>query len=88
VSSAGTGSAWSSRPATTWTCATGCAAAPGRQHQFSPSPNLGVGYLKLDYNITVGPGTDTGGLNVGAGMLEHNRAHLAWLDRVLDRQSG
>ena len=50
--------------------------------------NLGVGYLKLDYNITVGPGTDTGGLSVGAGMLEHNRAHLAWLDRVLDRHPG
>ena len=50
--------------------------------------SLGVGYLKLDYNITVGPGTDTGGLSVGAGMLEHNRAHLKWLDRVLDRYPG
>ena len=49
---------------------------------------LGVGYLKLDYNITVGPGTDTGGLSPGVGMLDHNRAHLEWLDRVLDRYPG
>ena len=49
---------------------------------------LGVGYLKLDYNITVSPGTEGGGLGAGAGMLEHNRAHLRWLDRVLDRHPG
>jgi alpha-galactosidase len=47
--------------------------------------DLGVGYLKLDYNINAGPGTDTGGLSVGAGLLEHNRAHLRWLERMLDR---
>ncbi len=50
--------------------------------------DLGVGYLKLDYNINGGPGTDTGGGSAGAGLLEHNRAHLAWLDRVLDRHPG
>ncbi|HEY4850064.1 MAG TPA: glycoside hydrolase family 36 protein [Streptosporangiaceae bacterium] len=50
--------------------------------------DLGVGYLKLDYNINAGPGTDTGGLSAGAGLLEHNRAHLQWLDRVLDRHPG
>lgn len=47
--------------------------------------DLGVGYLKLDYNINGGPGTDSGGLSAGAGLLGHNRAHLAWLDTVLDR---
>jgi alpha-galactosidase len=47
--------------------------------------DLGVGYLKLDYNIAVGPGPDTGGLSAGAGLLDANRAHLAWLDSVLDR---
>jgi alpha-galactosidase len=26
--------------------------------------------------------------SVGAGLLAHNRAHLAWLDRVLDRHPG
>jgi alpha-galactosidase len=46
---------------------------------------LGVGYLKFDYNINVAPGTDTGGLAAGTGMLEHNRAFLAWVDSILDR---
>jgi alpha-galactosidase len=50
--------------------------------------DLGVGYLKLDYNINGGPGTDTGGLSAGAGLLAHNRAHLDWLDGVLDRHPG
>jgi alpha-galactosidase len=50
--------------------------------------DLGVGYLKLDYNINGGPGTDAGGLSAGAGLLEHNRAHLRWLDGVLDRHPG
>jgi alpha-galactosidase len=47
--------------------------------------DLGVGYLKLDYNINGGPGTDVGGGSAGAGLLEANRAHLQWLERVLDR---
>jgi len=47
--------------------------------------DLGVGYLKLDYNINAGPGTETGGVSAGAGLLEHNRAYLQWLDRLLDR---
>ena len=46
---------------------------------------LGVGYFKLDYNINPGPGTDLDADSVGDGLLEHNRAHLAWLDGVLDR---
>ncbi|WP_246002360.1 glycoside hydrolase family 36 protein [Allorhizocola rhizosphaerae] len=46
---------------------------------------LGVGYLKLDYNIDPGAGTDLDADSVGAGLLGHHRAHLAWLDRVLDR---
>ena len=49
---------------------------------------LGVGYLKLDYNIAVGPGPDTGGLSAGAGLLAANRAQLDWLDAVLDRYPG
>jgi alpha-galactosidase len=50
--------------------------------------DLGVGYLKLDYNINAGVGTDAGGLSAGAGLLAHNRAHLDWLDAVLDRHPG
>ena len=47
--------------------------------------DLGVGYLKLDYNIEIAPGPNTGGLSPGAGLLEANRAQLDWLDAVLDR---
>ena len=50
--------------------------------------DLGAGYLKLDYNINGGPGTDTGNVSAGAGLLAHNRAHLEWLDAVLDRYPG
>lgn len=46
---------------------------------------LGVGYFKLDYNVTPGPGTDFDAPSVGAGLLQHNRALLTWLDGVLDR---
>ncbi|WP_199041135.1 alpha-galactosidase [Glycomyces salinus] len=49
---------------------------------------MGVGYFKLDYNIMPGPGTDTGGLAPGAGLLEHCRSYLAWLDGVLARHPG
>ncbi|MDF2712029.1 MAG: alpha-galactosidase, partial [Nonomuraea muscovyensis] len=47
--------------------------------------DLGVGYFKLDYNIDPGAGTDRDATSVGAGLLAHNRAHLAWLEGVLDR---
>jgi alpha-galactosidase len=50
--------------------------------------DLGVGYLKLDYNIAVAPGPDTGGLSDGAALLAANRAQLGWLDAVLDRHPG
>jgi alpha-galactosidase len=50
--------------------------------------DLGVGYLKCDYNICVGPGTDTGNVALGAGLLAANRAHLDWLDAALDRHPG
>ncbi len=49
----------------------------------------GVGYLKLDYNISVPPGTDGGGAeSPGAGLLGHARAYLDWLNAVLDRYPG
>ncbi|HEY9290308.1 MAG TPA: glycoside hydrolase family 36 protein [Microlunatus sp.] len=46
---------------------------------------LGVGFFKFDYNVTPGAGTDRDAPSVGHGLLEHNRALLAWLDRLLDR---
>ncbi|QNP75307.1 alpha-galactosidase [Streptomyces roseirectus] len=49
----------------------------------------GVGYLKLDHNIDPGSGTSAHpGETPGAGLLGHNRAHLDWLDGVLDRHPG
>ena len=55
--------------------------------------DLGVGYLKLDYNVFVEPGPDTGAatsgpVSAGAGLLAANRAQLGWLDAVLDRHPG
>ncbi|PCN48908.1 alpha-galactosidase [Curtobacterium sp. 'Ferrero'] len=47
--------------------------------------DFGVGFLKLDYNIDGGPGTDRDADSVGAGLLDHNRAHLAWLEGVHHR---
>lgn len=49
---------------------------------------FGVGFFKMDYNINPGAGTDLDSHSVGDGLLEHNRAHLAWLDGVLDRHPG
>lgn len=46
---------------------------------------FGIGFFKLDYNIDGGPGTDHAAESVGAGLLEHNRAHLEWLDGILAR---
>ncbi|MEU1519874.1 glycoside hydrolase family 36 protein [Streptomyces sp. NPDC005811] len=45
----------------------------------------GVGYLKLDYNINSGPGTENGLESPGAGLLGHHRAHLEWMTGLLDR---
>jgi len=47
--------------------------------------DFGIGFFKLDYNINPGSGTDVGSHSIGDGLLGHNRAHLAWLDSVLDR---
>lgn len=49
---------------------------------------FGIGFFKLDYNINPGAGTDHDSDSLGDGLLEHNRAHLAWLDSVLDRHPG
>ncbi|MGX9901434.1 hypothetical protein ACW0JT_18895 [Arthrobacter sp. SA17] len=46
-----------------------------------------LAYLKLDYNIDIGAGTDLNGA-IGAGLLDHNRAFLAWVTSVMDRHPG
>lgn len=46
-------------------------------------------YLKLDYNVDIGTGTDAGrGEPLGAGLLGHNRAFLDWVGEVMDRHPG
>ncbi|ANS74170.1 alpha-galactosidase [Paenibacillus yonginensis] len=42
----------------------------------------GVGYIKMDYNINSGVGTELEADSFGDGLLAHNRAYLAWLDGV------
>lgn len=42
----------------------------------------GVGYIKMDYNVEPGIGTELYAESVGQGMLEHERAYLEWLDGV------
>lgn len=42
----------------------------------------GVGYIKMDYNIEAGIGTEQGTSSPGDGLLRHNRAYLAWLDGI------
>ncbi|MCL6445082.1 MAG: alpha-galactosidase [Alicyclobacillus sp.] len=45
----------------------------------------GVGYLKIDYNINAGVGTDIGADSLGEGLLGHSRAYLSWLDSIMDK---
>ncbi len=45
----------------------------------------GVGYIKMDYNIYSGEGTEANAQSVGDGLLEHNRAYLKWLEGVFAR---
>jgi alpha-galactosidase len=47
--------------------------------------DLGSRFFKLDYNVTPGAGTDFDTLSVGSGLLGHNRAHLEWLDALVER---
>ena len=45
----------------------------------------GVGYLKMDYNIEPGMGTEVDADSFGDGLLQHNRAYLAWLDEIKEK---
>lgn len=45
----------------------------------------GVGYIKMDYNIEPGIGTELYADSVGQGLLEHERAYLKWLESVFER---
>jgi len=45
----------------------------------------GVGYIKMDYNINAGIGTEINSDSMGDGLLEHNRAYLSWLDSIFSK---
>ncbi|MDF2614734.1 MAG: glycoside hydrolase clan [Clostridia bacterium] len=45
----------------------------------------GVGYIKMDYNINAGIGTETGADSFGEGLLQHNRSYLSWLDEIFEK---
>ena len=44
-----------------------------------------VGYIKMDYNIEPGVGTEINADSFGDGLLGHERAYLKWLDGVFER---
>lgn len=46
---------------------------------------MGVKFIKMDYNIEIGPGTEIAADSFGDGLLQHERAYLDWLDGVLER---
>ena len=47
-----------------------------------------VGYIKMDYNIEPGIGTELHADSPGDGLLEHERAYLGWLDGLFRRYPG
>jgi alpha-galactosidase len=47
--------------------------------------DYGVGYLKFDYNINGGVGSDLHDESAGDALLEHNRAFLHWIDGLFLR---
>jgi alpha-galactosidase len=47
--------------------------------------DFGIGYIKMDYNINAGPGTDYRSDAPGDGLLEHNRSYLGWVRDVFRR---
>ncbi|RED58486.1 glycoside hydrolase family 36 protein [Cohnella lupini] len=49
---------------------------------------FGIGYFKFDYNQNAGIGTDVNAESAGDGLLGHNRAYLAWVDRLFERHPG
>ena len=44
-----------------------------------------VGYIKMDYNIEPGIGTEIGADSFGEGLLGHERAYLEWLGGIFEK---
>lgn len=47
----------------------------------------GVGYIKMDYNIEPGIGTEINADSFWDRLLCHERAYLAWLDSIFEKYS-
>lgn len=47
--------------------------------------DFGLGYLKFDYNVNGGIGTDLDADSPGDGLLGHNRAFLGWIDTLFEK---
>ena len=45
----------------------------------------GIGYIKTDYNIEGGIGTELDSDSFGDGLLEHNRAYFAWIKSIMEK---
>lgn len=45
----------------------------------------GVGYIKMDYNINAGVGTETNASSFGDGLRQHTDAYLAWIDNMFEK---
>ncbi len=45
----------------------------------------GVGYIKMDYNIEAGQGTEVDADSFGDGLLGHNRAYIQWIESLYER---
>lgn len=65
--------------------------AAAREHldeTFDRLIAMGVGFFKLDYNVTPGSGTDHETFSVGAGLAESNQAYLEWFEALRERHPG
>lgn len=45
----------------------------------------GIGYIKMDYNINAGSGTEVESDSLGDGLLLHNRAYLNWIKEIFNK---
>lgn len=45
----------------------------------------GIGYIKMDYNMEPGIGTEQDADSFGDGLLQHQRAYLNWLDGIFKK---
>ena len=48
----------------------------------------GAGFIKFDYNIDAGSGTEVDSASFGDGLLAHNRAYLGWIEEIKNRYPG